>query len=446
MKSARAVKTKSLGSKKTTTKAKKAPKKAAPSLVKKVTAKIKSVLKAEKKKKKPEKPVLTKEKLKLQAADEAQKKALANPFDAFLNIWKPKIESFDIGLDRFVQHFAAGEKNKEVIKAQVADKIQTQMRRHPLSPDIEAQLMERLQRDRVHKIGTIFSMKPKLTLRLNTMKADLAGFGTSQIAESLKIKRGTLTPWSFEVGKPEDLIAHPAYQRGLFEIQDESSQLASLLVNARAGQRILVMNAGQGETALALSSMMRNKGSLFVYDADPKKMKTFKDRADKAGFDNYRILTDAQISEVKSLDSVLIEAPSSSLGVIGKHPEIKWRFHKEELPKLHKIQAALLRESGRKLKLGGYMIYAAYTLNKSETEEQIDHFLRMSHNSFRLVPALAYVKESVHPYCQNFFGFSWDDKTLASFGEFDPFFTVLPDVHASPGLFLAVIQRTRIST
>lgn len=444
MKSARAIKTKSVSTKKAASKAKKPAKKPA-SLVKKVTSKIKAVLKKpEPKAKKPALP--TKEVLKQQKLDEARKKALQSPFESFLNLWKPKGESFEAGMDKFIQEYAPAEKNPEKLRSEVSDKIHSQMRKSPLTPEIEEQLGERLSRDRIHKIGSIYSMKPKSILRLNYMKADLNSFGDSNVAETLKIKRSSMSPWAFEIGKPEGLEEHPAYQRGLVDYQDEASQILSLIVNARSGQRVLVMNAGTGDSALALAIMMRNKGSLFVYDSDPKKMKIFRERAARAGIDNYRILTDAQISEVKSLDAVLIEAPSSSVGLIGKYPEIKWRFHKEELSKLHKVQAALLREGGRKLKLGGYMIYSTFTLSKSENEEQIDHFLRMSHNSFRLVPAMGYVKEAIVPYCQNFFSFNWDDKAFASFFEYEPFFTLLPDVHGTSGMFAAIIQRTRIST
>jgi 16S rRNA C967 or C1407 C5-methylase (RsmB/RsmF family) len=175
-------------------------------------------------------------------------------------------------------------------------------------------------------------------------------------------------------------------------------------------------------------------------------MKTFKDKATRAGVDNFRILSDSHISEVKGLDSVLVEAPSSHLGAIGAHPEAKWRFHKEDLGRIQKVQAALLREGARKLKLGGFLIYATNTLNKSENEMQIEHFLRSTHNSYRLVPALSYLKESIVPYVTNFFNFNWDEKTLSSFGEFDPYFFLSPDIHGTSGTFAAIIQRTRIST
>jgi 16S rRNA (cytosine967-C5)-methyltransferase len=444
MKSARAVKLKS-GSVKKASKAKKT-KSSTASLVKKISDKLKSVVKTSKTPEPKVKTLSSKEKAKLQKVEEARRKAYAHPFESLLSLWKTKSESFEQAIASFFELYPPPAKDAEAVKKALVDKILQQMRKHPLSPEAEQSLAERFSKDRIHKIGSIFSMKPKTSIRLNILKADLQGFEQSAIADTLKIRRGSLSPWSFDLGKFEGASNHPAYERGLFEFQEEASQIVSLLVNARAGQRILVLNAGSGDTALAISAMMKNKGSVFVYDADPKKLKVFREKALREGIDNFRILTDSQIAEVKGLDAVLIEAPSSSLGLVGLHPELKWKFHKEEVPRLQKIQAALLREGGRKLKLGGYMIYSTYTLTRSENEEQIDHFLRSSHNSFRLVPTVPYLKEFVLPYITNFFGFSWDEKTLSSFGEFDPYFTLCPDVHGTPGVFAAIIQRTRISS
>ncbi|MDB5037888.1 MAG: hypothetical protein JWQ35_1416 [Bacteriovoracaceae bacterium] len=450
MKSARALKAKSGSSKKASIKPKKAPsgKKAPVSFTKKAADKIKTLLKPTKAAKaEPKiKAVSSKDKAKLLKLEESRKKAYASPLETLMTLWKPKAESFETGLEKFFEEFPPQEKDAEEAKKAIVEKILAQIRKQPLSQEVEQQLSERFSRDRIHKIGSILSMKPKSLLRLNILKGDLLGFENSGIAEELKIKRSKLSPWAFEIGKPEGIEQHPAYQRGLFELQEEASQIISLLVNARAGQRILILNGGTGDSALAISAMMKNKGSVFVYDTDPKKLKLFKERAERAGIDNFRILTDSQIAEVKGLDAVLIEAPSSALGLLAHNPDLRLRFFKEELPRIHKLQAALLREGGRKLKLGGYMIYSTYTLTKSENDEQVDHFLRSSHNSFRPVPVIPYIKEFVLPYAGNFFGFTWDEKTLSSFNEFEPYFTLTPDVHGTPGTFVAVIQRTRISS
>jgi len=415
-------------------------KKAAPA-PKKPNLKKALASKAEPKLSKKETQALSKTK-----ALEVAKKSLQAPTDAFLSKWKPKNESFEAGLDRFLGDLGFAEKERAPLLPDLIEKLYTSMRKEGLSPAIEEQLQERFPKDRVHKLGSIFTMKPKTSIRLNYLKADIAGFSNSLVAQELKMKRSRISPWAFEVGKPEGLKNHPLIDRGVFEIEDEGHQLVSLLSNARPGQRVLDLCANFGNNSLNMSMMMRNKGSLFVYEAEPKRIKMFRERAAKAGIDNFRVLTDGQLGEVKSLDIVMVEAPSSHIGEVSGRPELKWRFHKEELTRLHKLQAALLREGARKLKLGGHLVYATTSLSKSENEGQIEHFLRTSHNSYRLVPIQQYMKDYVMPYVQNYFNFQWDEKLLQSMLETDPFLLLSPDVHGCQGLFVSVIQRTRIST
>lgn len=378
--------------------------------------------------------------------EEFRKSALAKPLEVFLSHWKSKAESFEDAIVRLSAEAQFSEKDRESF----IDKVISGMRKQSLPAFIEELLAERFPKDRIHKLASILSMRPKTSIRLNVMRGDVNLFGQTQLARDLKMKRGTLSPWAFEVGKADEAATHDifkgTFERGLFDIQDEFSQLVALMVNAKPGQRILDISSGAGEKALALGAMMKNKGSLFVYDADPRKAKIFKERAARLGIDSYRILTDTQIAEVKSLDAVLVDAPSSSLGALAHHPELKWKLHKEELPRIQKLQSALLREGARKLKLGGHLIYSTTTLSKSENEAQIEHFLKTTHNSYRLVPVSSYLKDYVLPFAENFFQFTWDPKLLASLLESDPFLIASPDVHGTVGGFVAIIQRIRIST
>lgn len=374
--------------------------------------------------------------------------SLTNPFKDFMEVWKPKNESFIAGIKAlFTSYMVPGKTDKEREKnaAEIIEKIESSMRKEEISADLMELLAERFQKDRIRQLLAVMSMKSKVTIRLNTLKADILGFGASKTAKDLKMKRTQLSPWSFEVASKENPMSLPVFERGIYEVEDESSQLATLLLNARPGQRVLDICSREGDHSLGIGAMMKNKGSLFVYDSDPQKLRVLKQRAQKAGVENIRILNDAQIGEVKSLDLILVDAPSSGTGLLAKQPELKWRYRKEDLPKIQKVQAALLREAARKLKLGGRLIYCTSSLSITENEAQIEHFLKSSHNSFRIVPAGEYLREYVLPFAKNFYNFEMSDEVLASCLEYEPYFMVQPDVHACGGFFAAVIERTRIS-
>jgi 16S rRNA (cytosine967-C5)-methyltransferase len=366
-----------------------------------------------------------------------------------MDFWNYKNDSFATAIKAFfTEHSIPGntDKQKADNTEQIVRKIEDGLRREPIPEAILLEWRERFEPQRIRQLSAVMSMKPRTTIRLNVLKADIAGFGQSKTAEDLMVKRGKLSPFAYDVGSDVNPSSLPVFERGIFELEDEASQFASLLVNARPGQRILDICAREGDHSLCLAAMMKNKGSLFVYDSDPTRVKTLKARAEKAGLENYRIVGEGQISEVKGLDAVLVDAPCSGTGQLSRRPELKWRFKKEDLPKLQKVQASLLREAARKLKLGGRVIYVSSSLNLSENEHQIENFLKNSHNSFRLVSGKEYLENYVVDYVRNFYGLEYSEETLKALTTFEPYIFVSPDDHGTNGLFAAVIERIRISS
>ena len=73
------------------------------------------------------------------------------------------------------------------------------------------------------------------------------------------------------------------FQSGLFEFQDEGSQIVAHLVDAKPGERILDYAAGAGGKALALAAAMGNQGEIIAFDKFPERMRPLAERAERAG-------------------------------------------------------------------------------------------------------------------------------------------------------------------
>ena len=73
-------------------------------------------------------------------------------------------------------------------------------------------------------------------------------------------------------------------------------------------------------------------------------------------------------------DTILLDAPCSSLGIVRKHPEIKWRRTEEEIPRFGAYQLALLRAAWGSLKQGGHCIYSVCSFEPEETLDVIRAF------------------------------------------------------------------------
>jgi 16S rRNA (cytosine967-C5)-methyltransferase len=70
-------------------------------------------------------------------------------------------------------------------------------------------------------------------------------------------------------------------------------------------------------------------------------------------------------------DRILIDAPCSGTGTLGRNPEIKWRLKPSDLIDLHDKQVALVRQALEHLCPGGRLVYSTCSLEKEENESVI---------------------------------------------------------------------------
>jgi 16S rRNA (cytosine967-C5)-methyltransferase len=70
-------------------------------------------------------------------------------------------------------------------------------------------------------------------------------------------------------------------------------------------------------------------------------------------------------------DRVLVDAPCSGTGTLGRNPEIKWRLRPDDLADLHGRQTALLRNALAALKPGGLLVYSTCSLEPEENREVV---------------------------------------------------------------------------
>ena len=76
-----------------------------------------------------------------------------------------------------------------------------------------------------------------------------------------------------------------------------------------------------------------------------------------------------------AFDRLLIDAPCSGTGVIGKHPEIRWNRREDELLANHARQIELLNLAAQLLSPGGIMVYATCSIEAEENSSVVEQFL-----------------------------------------------------------------------
>ncbi len=165
-----------------------------------------------------------------------------------------------------------------------------------------------------------------------------------------------------------------AYQEGLIDVQDESSQLAAILIEAKPEHKIIDYCCGAGGKSLALSYLLHGKGKILAHDANPQRLEALKPRMKRLNVKNIEI-TDFVATSDKDFDRFIVDAPCSGTGTWRRSPDAKFRLNPQMVEKLNKIQKEILDTAYIKTKSGGRIIYMTCSILKDENEDVISHFL-----------------------------------------------------------------------
>ncbi len=122
----------------------------------------------------------------------------------------------------------------------------------------------------------------------------------------------------------------PAFSKGWFEVQDLASQIAAEAAGEIRGAQVLDLCAGGGGKALALAAAMANKGQIYAYDSEARRLADTVRRSERAGVRNLQVRSPIYPNPLKDLenkiDVVFIDAPCSGTGAWRRHPDTKWRL------------------------------------------------------------------------------------------------------------------------
>ena len=178
--------------------------------------------------------------------------------------------------------------------------------------------------------------------------------------------------------KRQPLVAMQEFRDGLFEIQDEGSQMVADLVDAKPGDHVLDYCSGAGGKTLAYAHKTEGKGQLYLHDIRSIVLESAKKRLKRAGIQNAQITAYAK-KLPRKMDWVLVDAPCTGTGTFRRNPDQKWKFTKEQLERVILEQRTIFEKALTFLKPGGKIVYATCSLLKAENEEQLKYFQK-KHN------------------------------------------------------------------
>ncbi len=253
--------------------------------------------------------------------------------------------------------------------------------------------------DEIHALN----QQAKVILRVNTLKTNKIKLQKDLLGEGVETMILKDYPNALELVVRKNVFTTDAFKNGHFEVQDASSQLVAPYLDVKGGMRVIDACAGAGGKSLHLASLMDNKGQIIALDIYANKLKELKRRAKRNGVHNVEtrpILNSKTIKKLRgSADRVLIDAPCSGLGVLKRNPDAKWKLQPEFLENIKKIQAEILEDYSKLVKVGGKLVYATCSIFPSENEEQVKKFLK-NHKEYKFVS-----ESKVSPYQTGYDGF-----------------------------------------
>src|SRR6185503_859515 len=200
--------------------------------------------------------------------------------------------------------------------------------------------------------GAALTGRPPLDIRVNTLKATREKVAM-QLAR-FDVVPSRYSPVGLRIPPVEGPRRHPnvqtdeALQRGRFEVQDEGSQLAAILVGAQPGEQVLDLCAGAGGKTLALAAQMENRGQIYAHDADRNQLAPIFDRLKRADARDVQVRapgSNALGGLAAQMDRVLVDAPCTGAGIWRRRPDAKWRVTPEALARRLAEQDAVLAQA-----------------------------------------------------------------------------------------------------
>jgi 16S rRNA (cytosine967-C5)-methyltransferase len=272
-------------------------------------------------------------------------------------------------------------------------------------------------------------------LRVNALVADVQQAREQLGAEGARVTEGRWAKRALVLSGAFNPFVTRAFHDGVFEQQDEGSQIVCELVAPPPRGLVVDACAGAGGKSLAVAAALGGRGKLLSLDVDAGKLAELRRRAKRARAVNVQALNiteEGELPEAVSqhagkVERLLIDAPCSGTGVLRRNPEARARLSPEAISRLVITQTAIVERMLPLLAPGGRLVFATCSLLRAEGEELFDEL------------------EARHPELEpvnlaEVFDRAYVDRFVRSAGHR---LRLLPHVHETDGFFVTCLRRRR---
>jgi 16S rRNA (cytosine967-C5)-methyltransferase len=188
-----------------------------------------------------------------------------------------------------------------------------------------------------------------------------------------------------------------SFARGEFYIQDAGVEMLGNSINPQPGSEILEVASAPGGKTFQLAVRMQDQGSIVSVDSDIQRMKIWKENITRLKIScAVPVVLDARSMALqRKFHAVVVDAPCSSLGILRRHPEIKWWREEKDLSSFQKLQLEILSAGASHVRGGGMLFYSVCSFEPEETSHVVERFL-IEHAEFQQEQSLTLLPHRDH--------------------------------------------------
>ena len=265
------------------------------------------------------------------------------------------------------------------------------------------------------------NQNPKIFVRVDLTKNTVDDAKESLLESGIEVENYSDSFLKILTGSGK-IFSTDLFQSGQVSIQNAAAGAIVEFLNPLKGEIVLDVCAAPGTKSLFIAERVGEKGRVLASDLDQLRANRGKNDLDRHRRKNIEwSVKDATQDNFPMADKILIDAPCTGTGVMGRKPDIRWRRKPEDISDMATLQMKLLKHMSQFLNDGGTLVYGTCSMEPEENWNVVEQFLKLNAD-FKLMTR----PSQVMPDWINEMG------CLSTF----------PHIHGVDGLFAARITRS----
>lgn len=254
---------------------------------------------------------------------------------------------------------------------------------------IVKKLKYNLGNDKALSILNSLNKPANISLRVNTKKVSVEELKHRLSEKNISVQDSEIS--EFGLTTTDRVVLHlDEFKKGLYTIQDESSQLVAPTLDVQPDSNVLDACAAPGGKTTHIGSFLdaNQGGKVLGLDIYKHKVELIQKNAERLGMSDVVFAKEMDANNVSDLkenfDRVLVDAPCSGLGLLRRKPEMRYSRSESDISVLQKIQLEILDNASAKVSKNGILVYSTCTITPEENEDVVNQFLS-THPTFEKI-------------------------------------------------------------